>query len=113
VQEVYFRKYYGDSVPITQANKPNTLVQLAYENQDATQVTIVRVLPGADALDQQLQGADERSKKTYEFIEPVSVEIFGAPSKFALAMMKKIAGTGIAVSIHPQFIGGLMRLKSE
>ena len=108
-----FRKHYGDSVPITQANKPNTLVQLAYENQDATQVTIVRVLPGADALDQQLQGADERSKKTYEFIEPVSVEIFGAPSKFALAMMKKIAGTGIAVSIHPQFIGGLMRLKSE
>jgi hypothetical protein len=73
-----FRKHYGDSVPITQANKPNMLVQLAYE-----------------------------------FIEPVSVEILGAPSEFALAMMKKIAGAGIAVSIHPQFIGGLMRLKSE
>ncbi|MBI5029147.1 MAG: hypothetical protein HZB51_01370 [Chloroflexi bacterium] len=107
-----FRKHYRDSVPLTQANKPDTVVQLAYENQDATQVDIVRVFPSAEALDLQLQGADDRSKKTYEFIEPVSVEIYGTPSDYALGMMKKVAGSGIVVSIHPQFIGGFMRLKS-
>lgn len=108
-----FRKHYGDSVPLTQTNKPDTLVQFAYENADATEVTIVRVFPNAEALDQQLQGADDRSKKTYEFIEPVSVEIYGTPSDYALVMMKKVAGTGIGVSIHPQFIGGWMHLKKE
>ena len=108
-----FRQHYGDSVPLTQTNKPNMLVQLAYENADATEVTIVRVFSNADALDAQLQGADERSKKTYEFIEPTSVEIYGTPSDYALEMMKKVAGTGITVSIHPQFIGGWMHLKKE
>lgn len=107
-----FRKHYRDSVPLTEANKPGTLVQLAYENQDATEVTIIRVFPSAEAMDHQLQGADERSKKTYEFIEPVSVEIYGTPSNYALEMMNKVAGTGIGVSIHPQFIGGFMPLKS-
>lgn len=104
-----FRKHYGDSLPATAANKPGTLVQLAYESEDATQVDIIRVFPDADALDRQLQGADERSKRTYEFIEPVSVEIYGTPSPFALEMMKKVAGSGIEVIIKPLFIGGFIR----
>ena len=107
-----FRKHYRESVPLTEANKPGTLVQLAYENQDATAVTIVRVFPNADAMDQQLQGADERSKRTYEFIEPVSIEIFGTPNPATLDKMKQIAGSGIAVKIDPQYIGGLMRVRS-
>ena len=104
-----FRQHYSDSVPATAANKPGTLVQLAYESEDATQVDIIRVFPDADAMDRQLQGADERSKRTYEFIEPVSVEIYGTPSTFALEMMKKVAGSGIGVTIKPQYIGGFIR----
>jgi hypothetical protein len=104
-----FRKHYGDSVPLTEANKPGTLVQLAYESEDATHVDIIRVFPDTDAMDRQLQGADERSKRTYEFIEPTSVEIYGMPSAFALEMMKKVAGAGIEVTIKPQFIGGYIR----
>ena len=61
-----FRKHYRDSVPSTMAAKPGTWVQLAYANEEATQVTIVRLFPSAEALDQQIQGADERSRKTYE-----------------------------------------------
>lgn len=104
-----FRKHYSDSVPLTEANKPGTLVQLAYESEDATQVDIIRVFPDADGMDRQLQGADERSKRTYEFIEPTSVEIYGRPSAFALEVMKRVAGSGIEVSIKPQFIGGYIR----
>jgi quinol monooxygenase YgiN len=104
-----FRKHYRDSVPVTNATKPGTLAQLAYENDQATEVTIVRLFPSADALDQQIQGADERSKKTYEFIEPISIEIFGAPSPATLEKMKKIAGSGVAVSISPHYIDGFIR----
>lgn len=104
-----FRKHYRQSVPRIEAGKPGTLVQLAYENEDSTDVTIVRLFPGADAMDAHLKGTNERSKRAYEFIEPVSIEIFGTPSSDTLDMLKKIAGSGISASVNPQFIGGFLR----
>ena len=104
-----FRKHYQDSVPPILAGKPDTLAQLAYENEGATEVTVVRLFPSADALDGQIQGADERSKKTYELIEPISIEIFGTPNPSILEKMKKIAGSGIVVSISPYYMGGFIR----
>jgi hypothetical protein len=107
-----FKKHYLDSIPPIEATKPGTLIQIAYVNEDATEVAIARLFPNAEALDLQLQGADDRSKVTYKFIEPTSIEIYGSPNNYALAMMKKVAGSGIAVSIMPQFIGGFIRPKS-
>ena len=104
-----FRKHYQDSIPPIMAGKPGTLVQLAYENEDSTEVTIVRFFPSAEALDLQIQGAGERSKKTYELIEPTRIEIFGTPNPSTLEKMKKIAGSGIIVEIHPHYIGGFIR----
>ena len=36
-----FRKHYRDSIPPILASKTDTLVQLAYENNDETEFTIV------------------------------------------------------------------------
>lgn len=104
-----FRMHYQDSIPPIMAGKPGTLAQLAYENEEVTEFTIVRLFPSADALDLQIQGADERSKKTYEFIEPLSIEIFGTPNPSTLEKMKKIAGSGVAVKISPNYMGGFIR----
>jgi hypothetical protein len=107
-----FIRHYQNSIPLTEASKPRTLIQLGYVGEDAGEVIVVRILPDADALDLQLQGADDRSKVTYQFIEPTSIEIYGTPSKYALEMMNKVAGSGIDVSIYPQYIGGFIRLQS-
>ena len=107
-----FKKHYYDSIPPIEASKPDTLVQLAYVNEDDSEVDIVRLFPNAEGLDLQLQGADQRSKVTYQFIEPTSIEIYGTPNNYAMEMMKKVAGSGIKVSIKPQFIGGFIRPKS-
>ena len=107
-----FKKHYYDSIPLIEASKLDTLVQLAYVNEDDSEVDIVRLFPNAEGLDLQLQGADQRSKVTYQFIEPTSIEIYGTPNNFAMEMMKKVAGSGIKVSIKPQFIGGFIRPKS-
>ena len=104
-----FRKYYRDSIPPTFESKPQTSAQLAYENPEGTEVTLVRLFRDADALDLQLQGADERSKITYEFIQPLHIEIFGEPGPSTLERMKKIASSGVAVSIHPTYLGGFIR----
>jgi hypothetical protein len=104
-----FRKHYQSSIAPIFDSKPDTSAQLAYENEEATEVTIVRLFPSADALDFQIQGADERSKKTYEFIEPIGFEIFGTPNRATIEKMKKIAGTGVFVSIYPNYRGGFIR----
>jgi quinol monooxygenase YgiN len=104
-----FRRHYLESVPPTQAAKPGTLVQLAYLNRDGTELDIVRLYPSAEAMDRHLQGADVRSKAAYQFIEPLSIEIYGTPSSYALEMMAKVAGSGIEVSVSPQLIGGFVR----
>jgi hypothetical protein len=104
-----FLRHYWNSVPLTEAAKPGTLVQLAYLSEDATEVVIVRVFPSAEAMDLQLQGADERSKAAYQFIEPTGVEIYGTPGPFTMEMIKKVAGSGISVAVHPQFVGGFIR----
>ncbi|MFW9792804.1 MAG: hypothetical protein ACFFEE_00760 [Candidatus Thorarchaeota archaeon] len=104
-----FNNHYLKSIPLTEKSKPGTIIQLAYINDDATEVDIVRIFPNAEALDLQLQGAGQRTKTTYKFIELTSIEIYGTPNDYALEMIKKIAGPEINVSITPQFIGGFIR----
>jgi hypothetical protein len=104
-----FRKHYQGSIPPIMAGKTGTLAQLAYENEETAEVTIVRFFADADALDLQIEGADKRSKKTYELIEPIGVEIFGTPNPGTLEMLKKVVGPGVAVSISPHYMGGFIR----
>lgn len=108
-----FKNHYKKSIPLTEKSKQGTIIQLAYINDDATNVDIIRVFPNAEALDQQLQGADRRTKITYKFIEPTSIEIYGTPNNFAIKMMKKVAGLEIDVSVKSQFIGGFIHSNHE
>ena len=104
-----FRNHYQASIQPIFDGKPATFAQLGYVNEGVTEFTVVRIFPTADALDVQIQGADERSKKTYELIEPIGIEIFGIPNPSTLKAMKKIAGSGITVSISPHYLGGFIR----
>ncbi len=103
------REHYRTSIAPIIANKPDTLVQLAYESEDTSEVTIVRLFPDAVAMNFHLQGANERSKRAYEFIEPLSIEIYGTPSSDTLDILKDIAGSGVSVSLIPRYIGGFIR----
>lgn len=104
-----FREHYSNSIAPVQAGKPGTLAQVAYENEDGSEVMVVRLFPHAEAMDAQLQGSGERSQKTYEFVEPVRMEIYGTPSAATMEMMNKAAQRGVVVSVNPAFIGGFIR----
>jgi len=105
-----FLRHYQTSVPVTQASKPDTLVQLAYINDDKTEISFVRVFPSAEGMDEQLRGSDVRSKVSYQYIEPTAMEIFGTPSRYTMDMINKVAGAGVTVTIHPSYAGGFIRL---
>jgi len=104
-----FKKHYQDSIQSIFDSKPGTLAQLAYENEASTEFTVIRLFPSADALDHHLLGADERSRKTFKFIEPNSIEIFGTPNLATLEKMEKIAGSDVTMSISPNYMGGFIR----
>jgi hypothetical protein len=70
---------------------------------DSREVTVVRLFPDAEAMDAQLQGSAERSQKTYEFVEPVRMEIYGTPSPSAMEMMKKAAEKSAGLSVNARF----------
>ena len=104
-----FREHYKEGVSRLKSEKPDTLIHLAYENEAITEVTVIRFFLNADALEAQIHGSDQRSKITYEFIEPTAIEIFGTPKTTTIERMKQIAGSGVQVNIHPNFIGGFVR----
>ena len=99
-----------------QAEKPGTLVFLQYLNEEGTEQSIVHVFPDADAFDQHSVGVAERAKAGFEFIEPISRELYGMPNEKALAMMTGIRPPGAPeIEFHhmPQHMGGYIRFKAE
>lgn len=107
-----YKEYYRQVAEMTEANKPGTVAHLAYVNEDGTELSIIHIFPDAESMELHMQGVDELAKKAYEFIEIVSFEIYGNPSDAVLDMMMKIVGSGIALNIKPQRIGGYIRLTS-
>jgi len=106
-----FRKVHQEKTLLLQEQKPDTIVFLAYAGEDGGEVSFVHVFPDAEAMDIHFQGADERSKQAYEFMQPKSMEIYGLPNDGVLEMMKQIAESGVVVSIDTDHLGGFLRLK--
>ena len=107
-----FKQHYRQGAELMEANKPGTVAFLAYLNEDGTEVSIVHVFPDADAMELHMQGVGDRAKGAYEFLESVSLEVYGRPTDAILEMMKQIAGSGVTLSVNPQRVGGYIRLKS-
>lgn len=105
-----FRTYFREGATGLQAEKPRTVAFLAYADEAGTRVSIVHVFPDADAMDLHFEGAAERSRAAYEFMEPDGWEIYGAPSTAALAMMQQGAAlAGVTLTVQPGGIGGFFR----
>jgi hypothetical protein len=106
-----FRTYFRVGAVGLQAEKPRTVAFLAYSDETGTRASIVHVFPDSDAMDLHFEGAAERSRAAYEFMEPDGWEIYGAPSAAALGMMQEGASAaGVTLTVQPGDIGGFLRL---
>ena len=106
------KKYNPEAFQHVQDQKPGTLALLGYADEDGSEVSFVHVFPDAEAMDLHFQGADERANKASEFLQPMRMEIFGAPNDGVLDWMKQIAEKGVSVNIEPDSLGGFLRLKT-
>ena len=107
-----YKQYYRQVAELTERTKPGTVAHLAYVNDDGTELSIVHIFPDAESMNLHMRGVDELAQKAYEFIEIVSIEIYGRPSDTILENMQQIVGSGVTLHLKSQNIGGYIRLKS-
>jgi quinol monooxygenase YgiN len=97
-------------------DKPGTVVFLHYLNEEGTEYGVIHVFPDAEAMDRHMEGAGERAKAAFEFLEPIGRELYGMPNAETLAMMMAIRPPGAPeIEFHhmPQSMGGYTRFKAE
>ncbi|HJP65144.1 MAG TPA: hypothetical protein VKA30_02440 [Actinomycetota bacterium] len=91
--------------------KPRTLMNLSYVNEDETAVAFLHAFADVEAMQLHWQGADERTKQAYEYIEPIGFEIYGdAGEQIVEGMRSEAATTGATLTLSPEYVTGFLRL---
>lgn len=102
-----------DTADGVQSQKPRTVLYLSYMDEDRSAISFVHAFADADAMDLHFEGAGERSKAAFEFIEPLGWEFYGSPSSAALETMRRAAtASGATLTVQPEYLVGFLRLSS-
>lgn len=104
------RSFLAAGAPSIEAAKPRTLAFLPYLDEVGERLTIVHVFADADAFDEHLAGADERSDAAYAFIAPLGFELYGPASESAVAMFRGAAAQGgLELELAAELPAGFLR----
>lgn len=100
-REAYLR-HLADFVPYVEENEPQLVLFSTYLDEEGEHISGVQVHPDADSMLTHMQVVREHVAESYaDYLdETVSMQIFGEPTDDVLAMMSKLAGDGVPVSIN-------------
>jgi hypothetical protein len=93
-----------------EVEKPRTLMNLAYLNEDGTEVAFMHAFADIEAMRSHWQGADDRAARAYGYIEPIGFEIGSAGEQIVDGMRAEAAGGGATLTLWPEFVAGFLRL---
>ena len=94
-----------------EAEKPRTLVNLAYVNEDGTEIAFMHAFADVEAMQLHWQGADERTEQAYQYIEPIGFEIYGdAGEQIVDGMRAEAEAAGATLTLMPEYVTGFLRL---
>jgi hypothetical protein len=105
-----FRRWFKEGSKGLEAQKPRTLVFLGYLDEDGSRATIVHVFGDAESMDLHVQGAAERSRAAYDYLEPDGTEIYGKPSPAVASMFRQEAASAGSLTLEPDHLGGFLRV---
>ena len=105
------RRLIESNSALLEATKPRTLAFIAYFDADAERLTIVHLLPDAEAMTQLAEGNAERSRRAYELMRPAGWEIYGRPDPAIIDQFRDAAAkAGVELELEPDHVAGFMRL---
>jgi len=64
-----YKQYYRQVAEQAKANKPGTVVHLAYHNEEGSELSIIHIFPDAEAMELHMKGVDKLAKKAYADVE--------------------------------------------
>src|SRR5262245_10494175 len=93
-----------------EASEPRALAINAYVDETGTELSFVQLHPDAASLEHHLQVEHEHAGPARQFLGAnTSIQIYGKPSDLVLETTRQPAGSGIAVSVKPEHLGGFAR----
>lgn len=108
-----YKQFTRETTAWLQANRPRTIAIQEYLSKDGTELSIVIIFADADAMQVHMQRLGELPTKSFEYLEPLNIQIYGKPNEATLEMMKMIGGSEVTFNIKPHAIGGYIRFKPE
>jgi len=104
--EEYLQRHQ-EVVELTEAQEPRLLHFGCYTSEDGAEAATVQVHADADNMLVHMQVAGEHIRQASELLDfsRMSIQIYGSPSATLLEEMRKLAGTGVPVSIKERRVG--------
>jgi hypothetical protein len=106
-QREAYQKYLDDFVPFIEQHEPELQVFRMYLDEDGEHVSGVQVHRSPRSMLNHMEIAQQHIGDAYaDYLEEtVSIQLFGEPNHEVLALMQRLAGEGVPISINRPFNG--------
>lgn len=111
-----YKQFAKQLAEIIQAKEPQLIAFNAFVNENGTEMTSIQVHPDAASMDFHMQVVNQALGEEMndwvgraDFLEPVSVEVYGTPSKKLLEADQPAVEAGIPREIKPHLVAGFTR----
>ena len=108
-----YRRFFAEAVKALRGPDRDVLAFYAFANADGTEITNVHVYPDAETLDRHMAILAEQMgilpatlRSVLEFMEPLGVQVYGAPSGQAASMDQGMKDSGVPFTGKEEFVGG-------
>lgn len=105
------KRYVHEINEFVAANEPRVIAYRQFIDDAGTQMTDIQVHPDSASMEFHMQVAGHKIAEAFEYVETESVEVCGTLSEALVEQMRRVAGSGVAVSIKSQ-LGGFDRLSA-
>lgn len=108
-----YETFAEEMIQIIENNEPRLLGFGTYVSDDGIHATTVQIHPDSESMMFHFQIVREKMDIAFEHLELKSVTLCGELSDQALEMARQISGSGVAVNVKPNILGGFTRVKSD
>jgi quinol monooxygenase YgiN len=102
-------------VEFIEANEPRLIAFNEYVNEAGDEVTVVQIHPDAQSMEAHMEIVRERAREAYAHTldATVRIQVFGEPTQAILDTLRQQAGSGVAISVNGEHLGGFTRSAAQ
>ena len=99
------KRYLGEINEFVAASEPRVIIYGQFIDDSGSEMTDIQIHPDSESMELHMRVAGQRIAEAFEYVETKSVEVCGTLSDPLLEQMRRVAGSGVPVSIKSR-LGG-------